>query len=356
LIRKRVIIVGAGIIGASMAYHLAKTGASVLVLDAAKAGGLATRASWAWLNASWGNPEVYVRLRRQALVLWRDLSESCPELPVKMCGSLTYDLSESDLRTYVSQHGAWGYDIKLIDSKTTREREPFLREVPAIAALCGEEGVAEPVETALALLRRADAYGARCEYGVAVNAILSVSGRVKGVMTTAGEREGDVVVCAAGVDSPKLLRSAGFELPLKAPEGLLIHTRPLPSRLSGLLIAPGLHVRQTMAGRLVSGFDFAGSRVDAPDVAAARLLHWLNEMLVLPELAQIDFVTVEKRPTPADDFPTIGWASPVDGLYVAVMHSGMTLASAVGHFGSREILEGHDEPLFAPYRPGRFAS
>jgi glycine/D-amino acid oxidase-like deaminating enzyme len=47
LIRKRIIVVGAGIIGASMAYHLAKTGASVLVLDAAKAGGLATQASWA---------------------------------------------------------------------------------------------------------------------------------------------------------------------------------------------------------------------------------------------------------------------------------------------------------------------
>jgi glycine/D-amino acid oxidase-like deaminating enzyme len=265
-----------------------------------------------------------------------------------MCGSLTYDMTESDLRVYVSQHRSWGYDIKLIDSKTIREREPYLREVPAIAALCGEEGVAEPVETALALLRRAEAYGARCEYGVSVNGILSAAGRVRGVTTAAGRREGDFVVCAAGVGGPKLLRSAGFELPLNAPEGLLIHTRPLPSRLSGLLIAPGLHVRQTMAGRLVSGFDFAGSSVDAPDVAAARLLHRLNEILVLPELAQIDFVTVEKRPTPADGFPAIGWAGRIEGLYVAVMHSGMTLASAVGHFGSREILDGHDEPLLPP--------
>ena len=54
---KRVIVVGSGIIGASVAYHLAKAGAKVTVLEAGEPGGLATRNSWAWINASWGNPE-----------------------------------------------------------------------------------------------------------------------------------------------------------------------------------------------------------------------------------------------------------------------------------------------------------
>ena len=53
---KRIIVVGAGIIGASIAWHLAKAGAEVTVLEAGEPGGVATRNSWAWINASWGNP------------------------------------------------------------------------------------------------------------------------------------------------------------------------------------------------------------------------------------------------------------------------------------------------------------
>ena len=49
---KRIIVVGAGIVGALIGYHLARSGAKVTIIDASEAGGLATRASWAWINAS----------------------------------------------------------------------------------------------------------------------------------------------------------------------------------------------------------------------------------------------------------------------------------------------------------------
>ena len=58
---KRIIVIGSGIIGASIAWHLAKRGAEVTVVEAGEAGGLATRNSWGWINASCGNPEDYFR-------------------------------------------------------------------------------------------------------------------------------------------------------------------------------------------------------------------------------------------------------------------------------------------------------
>ena len=63
--------------------------------------------------------------------------------------------------------------------------------------------------------------------------------------------------------------------------------------------------------------------------------------------------TVGRRPTPADGFPAVGGVTDVPGLFVAVMHSGVTLAPAVGAFLAGEILDGTREPLLAPYRPER---
>ena len=77
---KRVIVVGSGIIGASIAYHLAKSGAEVTVIEAGETGGLATRASWAWINASWGNPEPYFRLRLRSIERWHKLQAEIPAL------------------------------------------------------------------------------------------------------------------------------------------------------------------------------------------------------------------------------------------------------------------------------------
>lgn len=80
--RGDILIVGAGIVGASIAWHLARLGARVTVIDAAEPGGVATRNSWARINASWGNPEPYFRLRVRAMEEWRRLARELPTVRV----------------------------------------------------------------------------------------------------------------------------------------------------------------------------------------------------------------------------------------------------------------------------------
>jgi glycine/D-amino acid oxidase-like deaminating enzyme len=72
------------------------------------------------------------------------------------------------------------------------------------------------------------------------------------------------------------------------------------------------------------------------------------------ESLEMDFHTVGYRPTPKDGFPVLGGVSGIDGLYLAVTHSGVTLAPAIGRFAAEEILEGREEPPLAPYRLSRF--
>lgn len=166
----------------------------------------------------------------------------------------------------------------------------------------------------------------------------------------------DAVICAAGIGTPALLAEAGFELPFTTPEGLLVHSEPLRPFLSRLIIAPGMHVRQTREGRLVAGFDFAGTVVEEPKVAASRIFDLINLSLDVPGPLRLDFTTLGLRPTPGDGFPAVGWVPGVRGLYLASMHSGMTLAPGISLFAADEILEGTLEPLLAPYRPERFVS
>ena len=86
--KKHCIVIGSGILGASVAWHLAREGAAVTILEAEQAGGRATRDSWAWINASWGNPEPYFHLRQRAMREWQRLSLQVPEVGLDWCGGL----------------------------------------------------------------------------------------------------------------------------------------------------------------------------------------------------------------------------------------------------------------------------
>ncbi|HLA01763.1 MAG TPA: FAD-binding oxidoreductase, partial [Aestuariivirga sp.] len=111
---KRIIVVGAGIIGASIAWHLAKAGAEVTVIEAGEAGGVATRNSWAWINASWGNPEVYFRLRARSMLEWQRIDRDVPGLDVSWCGGLIWDLPPDQLEAFAVEHISWGYGIRRV--------------------------------------------------------------------------------------------------------------------------------------------------------------------------------------------------------------------------------------------------
>jgi glycine/D-amino acid oxidase-like deaminating enzyme len=76
--------------------------------------------------------------------------------------------------------------------------------------------------------------------------------------------------------------------------------------------------------------------------------------LVGGERLEFERYTIGYRPMPSDGFPIIGRADGLAGLYLAVTHSGVTLAPAIGLFAAEELLAGRQEPLLAPYRLRRF--
>jgi glycine/D-amino acid oxidase-like deaminating enzyme len=350
-----VLIVGAGIVGASVAWHLARAGARVTVIEAGDSGGVATPRSFAWINASWGNPEPYFRLRIRAMAEWRRLAAELPEMPLRWCGGLCWDLPAEQLEAYAREHGGWGYGIRRVDGAEAGRLEPNLVAPPAFALHVAQEGAVEPDDAARTLLAAAGRRGATLIGGTAAAALAVTAGRVVAVETAAGRLSGDEIVLAAGVGTPALAGTAGVRLPLTMPPGLLVHSRPHAPLLNGLVLAPELHMRQTAAGRIVIGADFGGGDPGADPAATARAsFEQARSMLRGADSLALDFHAVGGRPTPADGFPVIGRPGGLAGLTIAVMHSGITLAPAVGLFVAEEILTGRRDPLLLPYGPMRF--
>jgi len=351
---QRIIVIGAGIIGASIAWHLSRKGASVTVV-ARQTGGVATPNSFAWINASWGNPEFYFHVRHRSMAEWSKLKADLPDIPLSWCGGLSWDLPEPELDAYAAQHHSWGYGIQPVNRATSAMIEPNLADPPDYALHVAEEGAVEPVAASRLLLEDARHQGAVLSSGVEVKGLLREGERIVGIETSEGAMRADHVVLAAGAGTPALAASAGIFVPLEAPPGLIVHSRPAPRMLNGLVMAPELHLRQTMEGRIIAGGDFGGTDPgDNPQAAADALFAKVQATLKGGEALELDFYTIGYRPTPKDGLPILGGVDAAPGLYLAVLHSGVTLAPLVGRLAAQEIIDGSDAPELAPFRLSRF--
>ena len=351
---RNVLVVGAGIVGASLAWHLARAGCHVTV--AGVQGGVATPCTFAWINASWGNPEFYFHFRRRSMAGWRRLEAALSDLGVDWCGGMLWDLPDDRLSAYAEQHAGWGYGIRMIDRAEAQRLEPGLLSPPERAVHVAEEGAVEAVDAAHVLLNGAQAAGASFIPDTRISRLVMQGDRVTGAETGTGALiDADEVVLAAGTGTPDLLATAGLRLAMTAPPGLIAHSTIAGRRmLNGMIFAPDVHVRQTREGRLIVGADFTGADPGEDPAETARgLLRAVRRYVAGSEALDLAFHTIGYRPTPAGGLPAIGRMPGIEGLYVTVMHSGVTLAPLVGELAAEEIVTGRRDPDLGPFDPGR---
>lgn len=349
------IVVGAGVIGASIAYHLAEAGCRVTLIDRDEPGGVASPCSFGWTNASHRNPRPYYELRLRAMQLWDDLAARYGDIPYRRTGAFYLDEKWVDLDAFCAQHSDWGYQLTWIDADDIRRLEPLLTVVP-------ERGLLAPGEGAVEADGAAQFFAALCAQRdgcavvrAAVSDLIVESGRVAGVVTDQGRFEADEVVLAAGAETDRLAGCAGVHVPLVTSPGLLIQTKPWQHRITHLILAEAVHFRQRADGAFVAGADFGGGEInDDPEGGSQELIQAIRGELQGGEDIALSGYTVGHRPTPADGFPIVGRAAGVAGLYIAVMHSGATLAPAVGQMATHEIVDGQRDPLLGPYGVDRF--
>ena len=359
----RIVIAGGGIIGANLAYRLAKRGAAVTLVEKTRPAAGATANSFAWINATYSKqPWAYFQLNRLGIEAWQQLDrELAGELPVRWGGSVEWyaeDRRAAEFRNEVRHHQTWGYPAHLIDEPALRALEPHVNPGRVAAAAHAElEGSADPVGATSVLLERAAREGAHITYPAEVMGLDERGGAIRAVRTTAGDIEADLLIVACGTDTPRVAALAGVRVPLKDSPGVLVHTTPQERVLERVVLSPIAHMKQKPDGRIVTGSGFGGTpTTDASKEAGERFLTSAVSVLPAFEKSRVERVTLGWRPLPQDEFPIIGFPPSRRDVYITVMHSGVTLSPLVAHLASLEILDRAEPEPLAPYRPARFAS
>ena len=370
----RVVVVGAGIIGASIAYHLSLRSVPVTVVDKARPGSGASSHSFAWINGTAKTPAGYHDLNRRSLEMWSRFSRDLEaDVGLRWGGQLEWGSTAKraqQLRQRVNRLQKWGYPCRMIDEAELRRLEPDLCPGPvAAAALSYADGQVDPQKVVDACLLRSSQAETTLLPDTQVMGLNVASrsklGNVKSVQTDKGSIPCDLVVLAAGVETSKLAATAGITIPQQFSPGVVVNTDPRPKLLYHVSILhtpasnaghPEIHLRQRADGTVQIGEGTQESlRQDDSPEHARQLLDRASRYLPALAGAEAFPVPVGYRPMPQDGYPVLGFAKTAPNVYIALTHSGVTLAPLVGELATMEIVDGVSVKILGPYRPDRFS-
>jgi len=367
---KSAIVIGGGILGTATAWRLAEYGVEVTLLEANDTlGDGASRASFAWLNASAKPPKHYHQLNVDGMNYYRRLADElgCPRW-LHFDGHIEWDGSDhgaATLQEKVDRLVDWGYTAELLPIAELRNLEPDLIAPDGVDqfAYYSHEGYINPVDMIGDFGAMARHHGAVIRTGTRVRELIVSGDRVTGVVTEAGETLGaDVVVSCVGAVSPHLLEQVGLELPMAPTTGMVAVSSPTSVRLKAIHHDHLMNIRPDGAGRIMMRhYDFDDMvSPDTPETPIPSFMDGLLERVatVLPGIAhaRIDSIRITTRPIPGDGKPVIGPIDHLEGLYIMVTHSGVTMGPLLGHIAAREITTGQADPRLEHFRPGRMIS
>ncbi|MBM3565376.1 MAG: FAD-dependent oxidoreductase [Alphaproteobacteria bacterium] len=231
--RAGVVIIGGGVAGCSVAYHLAKAGhGDVVLLERKK---LTCGATWhaAGLIGQLRATHNMTRLAQYTAELYAGLeAETGQATGFRRTGSVSIAADNErfeELKRGASMARCFGLPVEIIGPAEIKARWPLLETNDLVGGIfLPSDGKANPVDVTMALAKGARRRGARVLEDTKVTGIRVEGGRVRGVATDRGEIETDIVVNCAGMWARDVGRMAGTNVPLQACEHFYIVTEPMP--------------------------------------------------------------------------------------------------------------------------------
>jgi sarcosine oxidase subunit beta len=344
-----VLVIGGGVIGNSIAYHVARQGRTVLVVERNEVA-VEPAASWAsagGVTPGWRQHPAEAALARAAIERWPTLAEELEaDLHYRQGGHLL--LAENDaeaehLQTFVQRQHELGFaDVSFVDRKAVFSLVPGLGEQVMAGSFSPADGQADPVLTTRAFANAAKRQGAIYWTRTECLVLQRVADRVVGAQTGRGSVQAEQIVLAAGAWSSDLAMSVGLQLPLRMRAlQVLLSTPAPPGVLQPVVGAVGrtLSLKQLADGEFLLGGGWLGD--PTPDGRSYTLRkesqqgNWATACVLFPPVRQQRLVRAwgGLQVQSLDDLPFIGSISGLEGLTLALgSWHGFALAPAVGSF------------------------
>ncbi len=336
-----VILAGAGMVGAAIAYGLAGLKRRVLVLDGADTDFRAAKANFGlvWAHGKGMHQPAYQRLSIQACEEWPAFAaqleaETGMSLAYERNGGLHFCMSDEELSARAALMDTWQAQTpELAASTHILDRGELARRFPSMrlgkdvagASLGALDGHANPLRLLAALQTAFLQRGGALRNNHAVTAIHALPGGGFEVVAGAYRAQAERVVIAAGLGSSVLGPMVGLDVPLQPLKGQILVTE----RLAPLLPLPASGLRQTGEGTVMIGVTQEDVGFDLATTAEGAVRMTRKALRVLPDLASAKLVRQWAclRVMTPDGHPVYASSTSHPGADIATCHSGVTLAS-----------------------------
>jgi len=339
-------VIGAGVIGLSIAWRLACRRLSIAVFDRASAGSGASLAATGMLAAAAEHEpggEDLLALGLDSQALWPDFRaalQADADMPIgyRDEGTLLVALGRDEverLRFRYEQQQRVGLETRWLSGSEARAREPGLRGSAAAGIFCPRDHQVDPRRLIPALAQALRRRGGHLVENCAVTALDSEGGHARGVVTPRGRCAADLVILAGGAWSADLLPTV-LDIPLRPLKGQALALRM--TRRTGVLRhvvwTEQVHLAPKDGGELIVGATVEEAGFDPAITAggALALLDGVHRAFPASEEMPIEAIWSGFRPTSDDDAPILG-DSGIPGLLIATGHhrNGILLAPATAH-------------------------
>ena len=378
----RIIVIGAGAVGAACALALTEAGAEVIVLDRTGVAGETSSRCEGNILVSDKEPGAEALMAIEANRAWRELAarldedrvpgQPATEFEAKGGVVVAFDGGASALERFAETQREIGIRADVLDAAALRAAEPHLSPEVALGVHYPDDAQVQPSLAAQAMLARAQHLGAQLRIVEVTGGIVD-GDRVRGVQTTEGRIDADAVVNCAGPWSGDAAALFGSMLDIRPRRGTILVTAPMPQRVfhkvydadyvgavgSGdAALQTSTVVESTPGGTVLIGssrervgFSSEGLLAPLAEIAdkATRLFPFLRDTMLLRTYFGF-------RPYAPDHLPAIGADARIAGLFHAAGHegAGIGLAPTTGALIAHAVL-GTPAPLdptpFLPSRP-----
>jgi sarcosine oxidase subunit beta len=364
-----VIVIGAGIVGSSTAYYLAKAGLKVTLMDRQKpiTGGSATQACAGGVRQQ-GRVPVEIPLAIYSINLWTNLeAELDDDLEYRQDGMTVVTDDEKQvplLSDRVHQEQAQGLDISLVQNSDLHSLIHGLSPQMLAGSYCPTDGHANPMRTVNAFVAAAQRQGARMKWDWAAEGFVVENNRLMAVKTARGDLACRHAILAAGYWSRTIAATAGIDLPLHAFPLQMMVTARRPPALDQVLawVGNGISLKQMPSGGFVIGGGWPGQA--NPQTYHTRLMPGSmaksarTTVGLFPSLAGIPVLRAWAgiEAFCEDEMQVIGPVPGVDGLIIATGFSGhgFAIGPGVASLLTKYLTTGKFSEMLAPFTIERF--